>query len=194
LRISKRPGRKGKLIFPGAISHLKEEHSFKALLDDLYGKEWVVSCKPPFMSAETVIEYLGRYTHRVAISNERLVKLEGNRVSFRYRDRNDHDTVKLMSLDASEFIRRFLLHILPGGFMKIRHYGILSNRNRKTKLAMCKELLGGDGSQEHEQERESWQDLVARITGRDPRICPFCGKGTMVLKEVLNPSVFPMPP
>jgi hypothetical protein len=185
---------RGELVFPSTIAHLKEEHSFKALLDDLYEKQWVVYCKPPFTSTETVIEYLGRYTHRVAISNERLVKLEGNRVSFRYRDRNDHDTVKLRSVDASEFIRRFLLHILPDGFMKIRHYGILSNRNRKSKMALCKELLGVDSPSEHEQEKESWQELLQRITGLDPRICPFCGRGKMVLKEVLSPSTFPMPP
>lgn len=186
---------RGDLVFPGAIAHLKEEHSFKAMLDELYEKQWVVYCKPPFTSAETVIEYLGRYTHRVAISNERLVKLEGDRVGFRYRDRNDHDTVKLMNVDASEFIRRFLMHILPDGFMKIRHYGILSNRNRKTKLARCKELLGVPLLDEHtESAREPWQDLLARITGHDPRICPFCGKGTMVFKEVLRRSPFPMPP
>jgi hypothetical protein len=185
---------KGELIFPGAIAQLKEEHSFKAMLDDLYEKQWVVYCKPPFQSAETVIEYLGRYTHRVAITNDRLLTMQRDRITFRYRDRKDHDTVKLMSLDASEFIRRFLLHILPDGFVKIRHYGILSNRNRKRKLARCKKLLDVDGSQEHEHEKESWQELLQRITGHDPRICPFCGKGTMVLKEVLHPSAFPMPP
>jgi hypothetical protein len=185
---------KGRICFPGNIAPLREESSFKALMDTLYGQEWNVHCKPPFTSAETVIDYLGRYTYRVAISNDRLVKLEGDRVTFRYRDRKDHDTVKLMSLDASEFIRRFLLHILPDGFVKIRHYGILSNRNRKRKLARCKKLLGVDGSQEHEQGKESWQELLERITGHDPRICPFCGKGTMVLKQVLIPSPFPMPP
>jgi hypothetical protein len=185
---------KGELVFPGTIAYLKEERSFKALLDDLYEKQWVVYCKPPFKSTETVIEYLGRYTHRVAISNHRLVKIEADQVTFRYRDRNDNDETKLMSLDALEFIRRFLLHILPDGFVKIRHYGILSNRNRTKKLALCKELLGVDGPQEHEQEKESWQELLQRITGHDPSICPFCGKGTMVLKEVLTPSAFPMPP
>jgi hypothetical protein len=176
------------------IAPLKEESSFRALLNSLYSQEWNVYCKPSLRDAETAMEYLGRYTHRVAISNDRLVKLEGNRVTFRYRDRKDHDTAKLMSLDASEFIRRFLLHILPYVFMKIRHYGILSNRNRKRKLARCKKLLGVDGSQEHEQGKESWQELLERITGHDPRICPFCGKGTMVLKQVLIPSPFPMPP
>ena len=177
---------KGSLVFPGNIAHLKEDRAFRTLLDDLYDQQWVVYCKPPFSSAETVMDYLGRYTHRVAISNDRLVKMEADQVTFRYRDRSNNDTIRLMTLNTSEFIRRFLLHILPDGFMKIRHYGILSNRNRKTKLAQCKRLLGVDCPWEHE--KESWQDLLARITGIDPRICPCCGKGKMVLKQVLHPS------
>ena len=179
---------KGKLVFPGNIAHLKEGQSFNAMLQDLYDREWVVYCKPPFSSAETVMDYLGRYTHRVAISNDRLVTMQEDQVTFRYRDRSNNDTLKLMTLDASEFIHRFLLHILSDGFMKIRHYGILSNRNRKKKLALCKKLLGVDHLQEHEKEKETWQELLARITGQDPRICPCCGKGKMVLKEVLHPS------
>jgi hypothetical protein len=184
---------KRKLVFPGKLVPLNEKSAFNALLKDLYAQEWVVYCKPPFGSAEIVMDYLGRYTHRVAISNDRLVKLEGGRVTFRYRDRSDNDTVKLMTLDASEFIRRFLLHILPDGFMKIRHYGILSNRNRKCKLAVCKKLLSAPCRHEN-TEKESWQDLLTRITGTDPRICPYCGKGKMVLKEVLNPSALPLAP
>jgi len=186
---------KGEMDFSGKIASLKEKRAFNRLLKGLYGQEWVVYCKPPFANAEKVMEYLGRYTHRVAISNERLVKLKGGYVTFRYRDRNDNDTIKLMSLDTSEFIRRFLLHILPDGFMKIRHYGILSNRSRKTKLALCKKLLGVKCQDRNtENGNESWQDLLARVTGVDPRICPYCGKGKMVLKEVLNPSAFPLPP
>jgi len=164
-------------------------------LNTLYSQEWNVYCKPPLHDAETVVEYLGRYTHRVAISNDRLVKLEGDRVTFRYRDRNDHDTVKRMSLDVSEFIRRFLLHILPDGFVKIRHYGILSNRSRNSKLARSMSLLGAKPlNQDPQKHREPWQDLLERITGIDPRVCPSCGKGKMVLKEVLNPSALPLPP
>ena len=186
---------KGELAFPGKIASLKEKDAFKALLKALYKQEWVVYCKPPFQSAEMVMDYLGRYTHRVAICNDRLVKLEKGRVTFRYRDRNDKDTVKLMTLDASEFIRRFLLHILPDGFVKIRHYGILSNRSRKNKLALCKQLLGVECRNENkEKHREPWEDLLERITGLNPRICPYCGKGKMVLKEVLNPSALPSPP
>jgi hypothetical protein len=186
---------KGKLVFPGKVAHLKEKSAFNGLLKELYGQQWVVYCKPPFQSAEMVMDYLGRYTHRVAISNDRLVKLEGGKVTFRYRDRKDNDRIKPMTLDASEFIRRFLLHILPDGFVKIRHYGILSNRSRNTKLGLCKRLLRGDCPHERrEKKSESWQDLLTRITGHDPRICPYCGKGRMSLKEVLNPSAPPLPP
>jgi hypothetical protein len=186
---------KGKLVFPGKRVPLKEKSTFNALLKDLYAQEWVVYCKPPFQSAERVMDYLGRYTHRVALSNNRLVKLENDRVTFRYRDRNDNDTVKLMTLDAFEFIRRFLLHVLPDGFMKIRHYGILSNRNTKSKLSRCMKLLGVHPlDPNREKHQEPWQDLLERITGVDPRICPHCGKGKMVLNRVLNPSALPLPP
>lgn len=186
---------KGEMDFSGKIVPLKEKRTFNSLLNDLYGQEWVVYCKPPFPNAEKVMQYLARYTHRVAISNNRLLNLEGGRVTFRYRDRNDDDRVKLMNLDVSEFIRRFLMHILPDGFMKIRHYGILSNRNRKNKLARCKKLLGVHCKEENtETAKEPWQDLLAKITGVDTRICPSCGKGKMVLKEVLNPSASPMAP
>lgn len=191
----KKAYRNGKLVFPGKIAHLREESAFSALLRELYGQEWVVYCKPPFQNAETVMDYLGRYTHRVAISNNRLVKLEGGKVIFLYRDRGDNDKVKPMTLDANEFIRRFLLHILPDGFMKIRHYGILSNRNRKSELSLCKELLGLNNQDERKgRKAESWQDLLTRVTGDDPRLCPYCGRGKMVLKEVLNPSVPPLAP
>jgi hypothetical protein len=185
----------GKLNFTGKIQHLKDESAFEVLLTELYSQQWVVNCKPSFKSAETVIDYLGRYTHRVAISNDRLVKLQADQVTIRYRDSDDNDKIKSMTLDAFEFIRRFLLHILPDGFMKIRHYGILSNRNRKTKLVRCKDLLGDQVSLDDEvSEEESWQDLLTRITGIDPRICPHCGKGKMRLKELLLPANSRFPP
>lgn len=186
---------KGRISFPGNIAPLKEQSSFKALLNTLYGQEWNVYCKPPLRDAETLMEYLGRYTHRVAISNDRMVKIEADQVTFKYRDRNDNDQTKLMTLEASEFIRRFLLHILPDGFVKIRHYGILSNRSRKSKLARSMRLLGAKPlNQDPQKHTEPWQDLLERITGVDPRVCPYCGKGKMVLKEVLNPSALPLPP
>ena len=179
---------KGRLKFPGKIAHMQQDGSFKELLSDLYRQNWVVYCKPPFSNAETVMDYLGRYTHRVAISNDRVVNMEADRVTFRYRDRSDNDRVKCMTLDAEEFIRRFLMHILPDRFVKIRHYGILSNRNRNAKLVVAKTLLGVNDPDTSTDGKETWQDLLTRITGRDPRICPYCGKGRMVLKEVLKPS------
>ncbi len=184
----------GKLLFPGKIAHLKGRPAFEAMLTDLYRHEWVVYCKPPFKNAETVIDYLGRYTHRVALSNDRLVTFIGDQVTIRYRDSDDSDKIKCMPLDAFEFIRCFLLHILPDQFMKIRHYGILSNRNRNTKLPKCKEILGVSTNEDHEVKKPSWEELLTRITGIDPMLCPHCGKGKMILKEVLLPTINRAPP
>lgn len=178
----------GELTFPGQIEELKESPVFKRLLTTLYHQEWVVYCKPPLKHSEKVMDYLGRYTHRVALSNDRLVKLEGNQVTFRWRDSADDNKIKLLTLGALEFIRRFLLHVLPEQFVKIRYYGILSHRSRKVKFLRCKRLLGGVTREEPEPvPKETWQDLLARITGIDPRICPHCGKGKMIQKEVLPP-------
>ena len=183
------------LTFSGAVAHLAEEKAFTAMMNKLYGQDWVVYCKPPFKNAETVIEYLGRYTHRVAISNERIVNLNDNRVTISYRDSADHDQIKRLTLDAFEFIRRFLLHILPDGFMKIRHYGLLSNRNRKTRLKRCRELLGVSINQDQKKDgEETWEDVFYRVTGIDPRICPCCDKGRMVLRETLLPTYGRNPP
>ena len=183
------------LTFSGAVAHLAEEKAFTAMMNKLYGQDWVVYCKPPFKNAETVIEYLGRYTHRVAISNERIVNLNDNRVTISYRDSADHDQIKRLTLDAFEFIRRFLLHILPDGFMKIRHYGLLSNHNRKTRLKRCRELLGVSTNPDQKKDgEESWEDVFYRVTGIDPRICPCCGKGRMVLRETLLPTYGRNPP
>jgi hypothetical protein len=176
----------GKLRFPGQIEELKEAPGFKRFLTNLYHQAWVVYCKPPLKHPEKVVDYLGRYTHRVALSNDRLVKMEDNRVSFRWRDSADNNTIKLLTLEALEFIRRFLLHVLPEQFVKIRYYGILSHRSRKTKLSRCKKLLAVVIPEEpKEVPKEPWQDLLTRITGIDPRICPHCGKGKMIQREIL---------
>jgi hypothetical protein len=185
----------GDLKFAGKVAHLKGNVAFKQLLAGLYEKDWVVYCKPGLNNSDKVLEYLGRYTHRVALTNDRMVKLDGNRVTIRYRDSSDHNKTKLMRLDACEFIRRFLLHVLPDGFMKMRHYGILSNRNRKTKLRQCKRLLGVTTDQSNEKaNRPSWQELFFSVTGIDPTVCPHCGKGNMVLREVLAPALYTAPP
>jgi len=183
----------GELTFAGQIEGLKEASAFKKCLKDLYDQDWVVYCKPPLTNSKKLMDYLGRYTHRVALSNDRLVKIEGNQVAFRWRDSADGNKIKGITLEAFEFIRRFLLHVLPDQFVKIRYYGILSHRNRKGKLVRCKRLLGvGAEKEPKEVPKESWEDLLTRITGIDPRVCPHCGKGKMIQKESLAPcSVSP---
>ena len=180
----------GKLKFPGKIEALKKGPAFKKFLADLYQQKWVVYCKPPLKRVEQVVEYLGRYTHRVALSNDRLVAFDGSQVIFRWRDSADGDKIKLLTLEAFEFIRRFLLHVLPDRFVKIRHYGLLSNRGRKRKLLRCHKLLGVSIKEETEESpKETWQDLLTRITGVDPRVCPFCSQGKMIQREILPACV-----
>ena len=131
----------GQLKFFGSLSGLSEPPAFARIIADVRGAEWVVYAKPPFGGPEQVLAYLGRYTHRVAIANSRIVELADGRVSFRWKDYRHHDKPKLMTLDAFEFIRRFLLHSLPDGFHRIRHYGFLANGHRAAKLALCRRLL-----------------------------------------------------
>jgi len=181
--------RGGKLKFVGEIRSLSDTPKFQMMMDELYRQEWVTYCKPPFRSAQYVIEYLGRYTHRVAISNNRIVKVEQEKVTFRWRDYKDDNKNKQMTLEAFEFIRRFLLHILPNNFVKIRHYGLLSNRNRKTKLRRCREIFGvGSNREQQSSESVGWEELLFELTGIDPRICPCCKKGRMVTREILSPQ------
>ena len=175
---------KDKLEFHGSVKYLSEEREFNMFMDSLYKKEWVVYSKPPFKNAEHVLEYLGRYTHRVAISNNRITDIKDGKVTFRYKDYKDGNKNKLMTIKAHEFIRRFLLHILPDKFVKIRHYGILSNRNRRTKLKRCKEILGI--STKETKKKKSWQELLLELTGKDPRKCSCCGVGKMITKEILS--------
>ena len=158
------------LIKPGA---------FKALLDELYAKSWVVYSKPPFDSPEKVLGYLSRYTHRVAISNSRLVRLADGRVTFTYKDYSDGDKVKEMTLPVEELLRRFLLHILPERFVRIRYYGLLSTRTREEDLALCRQLLGmaKETLEGEEVKEESWRELLNRLTGKDSTLCPHCERG-----------------
>jgi hypothetical protein len=183
-----------KLVYPGAVSQLASPGAFNALITDLYKKKWVVYCKPPFKETKDVLEYLGRYTHRIAISNHRLVKLENDEVHFRWRDYADNNKIKIMSLKADEFIRRFLLHVLPDRFVKIRHYGFLGNRCRKNKIDRCRELLACANHTELEQKAETWQEALLRITGIDISKCPVCGERRMHTVEVIQPARCKGPP
>jgi len=133
--------RNHKLRFTGALAHLKKPVEFERLVRHLRGVNWVVYSKRPFGGPEHVIQYLARYTHRVAIANGRLLEMRDGQVTFRWRDSADNNTQKLMTLDAVEFTRRYLLHVLPPGFVKIRHFGFLANRNRREALRLCRSLL-----------------------------------------------------
>jgi hypothetical protein len=167
------------LLFFGILAPLAGKLNFQALLDALYQKQWVVYCKKPFKSPWHVLRYLGRYIHRVALSNQRIVALQDEQVTFSWRDYKDNNKTKLMTLDVSEFIRRFLLHVLPSRFVKIRHYGILSNRNRSTKLRLCQRLTL---SKIRESQKLNTIDLLFKLTRIDLRVCPCCGQMTMVHK------------
>jgi hypothetical protein len=175
----------GDLKFYGKLESLSGKRNFQALIDTLYQKEWVAYCKKPFKSPWHVLRYLGRYTHRVAISNQRIVSLQDEQVSFSWRDYKDKSKTKLMSLEASEFIRRFLMHVLPSRFVKIRHYGILSNRNRNRKLRLCQKLTF---SKIREAQKLSMIELLFKLTGLDLRVCPCCKQGKMVTKSILDPQ------
>ena len=143
-------------------------------------KSWVVYAKKPFGSPQTVLDYLGRYTHRVALSNNRILAVENGQVTFSYRDRKDQDRLKSMPLDAEEFIRRFLLHVLPDGFMRIRHFGFLANRSKKQALAQCRKLLKLDPALPKSPVLSA-KDWLVKITGVDLSRCPCCHEGTMIV-------------
>jgi hypothetical protein len=177
----------GKLGFAGSLVGLAEPGAFRAWLAHLRAHDWVVYAKPPFAGPEQVIEYLGRYTHRVAISNERIVGLDDGIVRFRWKDYADGDRVKVMELTAEEFIRRFLLHIVPDGFVRIRHFGLLANRTRQAKLARCRQLLTQLPPPPPAQP-ESLRALLLRLTGIDVEICPVCRRGRMRRTAILLPA------
>ncbi len=148
----------GQLRFEGDLKLLAQPKTFAAWLRPLYRLDWVVYLKPPFGGPEYVLHYLGRYTHRVAISNHRLVSLSDGQVTFRWRDSAHHNVQKLLSLSLDEFLCRFLLHILPKGFVRIRNFGFLANRKRATLLPLCFQLLGSEQQPQADQHASSTED------------------------------------
>ena len=172
--------RAGELILRGSLTELNEAGRFAELLRVALGTDWVVYAKPPFGGPKHVLEYLGRYTHRVAIANSRLTRIGDDAVSFRWKDYRHHDRQKIMTLDADEFIRRFLLHVLPDGFQRIRHYGLLGNRGRESKLARCRQLLGAPPPPVPVLAvLDDPLDRYEALTGRSLHICPVCLVGIM---------------
>ena len=152
--------------------------AFEALVARLWKTEWVVYAKRPFGGPRKVLDYLGRYTHRVAIANHRILALEDGRVTFAWRDRRDHDRIKHCTLAAHEFIRRFLLHLLPKGYTRIRHYGFLANPRKGSGLARCRQLLGLP-PEVPKPPKKTARELLLDRAGIDPTVCPACGRGTL---------------
>ncbi len=178
----------GDLVFPANLRHLQDPGNFETFLRHLYHNKWVVYCKPPFDGPQGVLQYLGRYTHRIAISNNRILSIQDGQVSFLWRDYADHNRQKTMTLQADEFIRRFLLHVLPPRFVRIRHFGLLANRNRKDLIALCRGILGkGKTVTKENHGEETWQEQLLRICGIDVPTCPVCQKGRMFRIELLRP-------
>jgi hypothetical protein len=189
----KKSWEKGDLKFPGVLTKLQDPNQFALFLSDLYNREWVVYSKPPFKNPETLLNYLGRYTHRIAIGNHRILKMEDEKVFFFWRDYSDGNKKKIMKLEVSEFIRRFLLHVLPEKFVKIRYYGLLANRKSHTTLTQCRKLLE-TAQISNKNVNETWQEFLKRICGMDLITCPFCQKGRMIRKEIILPVRCNSPP
>lgn len=164
----------------------ENDGAWHSLLDCLYEKDWYVYCKRPFKTTRSVLSYLGRYTHRVAISNHRILRVQDNAVSFKWRDYRDNSKEKVMTLPAGEFMRRFLLHVLPPGFTKIRHYGFLASAAKRRKLALCKKLTG---AKSNPIIKLSAMELMKKLTGRDITICAVCGIGHFSFVSGLSPPL-----
>src|SRR2546428_2521201 len=169
---------RNKLLFIGQTASLADRGAFQLLINTLRKKPWIVYAKKPFESPVHVLDYLGRYTHRVALSNERILSAHNEEVTFSYRDRKDQNRKKTMTLDAHEFIRRFLLHVIPKGFMRVRHFGFLANRS-KDLLSKCRQLLDRDPTVPKLPQR-SVHEVMLQLTGIDITRCPLCQKGTLV--------------
>lgn len=175
----------GSLEYHGSAAVLAEDGAFKSLIGGLYKTGWVVYAKAPMGGPAQVLKYLGRYTHRIAISNRRILSIADGRVTFSYKDRQHNDQEKVLTLSVEEFIRRFLIHVLPAGFHKIRHYGLLAARNRTTKLlAVQLELASEPGV------HLPGAGLVVPEQPATRPCCPVCGSNERAIMETLPPKVF----
>ena len=167
------------LIFPGKTEAYRTKENFNDLLIQARDKKWITYTKRPFAGPEQVLEYLGRYTHRVAITNNRIKNMENGQVTFSYKDRKRDNEVKEMTLPAREFIRRFMLHVLPHGFMKIRYYGFLAHTNKKWSIPLLRVLIDPEAKLP-EKVNETIKEMMLRLTGMDISLCPECKKGKLV--------------
>ena len=172
----------GEFTFVGQSEEFKTKKGFQSLTDELWKTNWVVYSKKPFAGPEQVLDYLARYTHRTAISNNRIKKVEDGHVTFTYRDRRDGDRLKEITLTTEKFIRRFLLHILPDSYTRIHYYGFFSNRYRKENVSQCRKLLGLSGELP-EIPKQGFEELMLQLTGKDMRKCPRCKTGNLTTSK-----------
>ncbi|MBW1693055.1 MAG: IS91 family transposase [Deltaproteobacteria bacterium] len=183
---------KDKLIFTKKTAALNSRQAFQQLINSVSKTRWIAYAKRPFAGPQQVLEYLGRYTHRVAISNNRIISIDNGSVTFTYRDRQNDNEIKEMTLDANKFIGRFLLHVLPKGFIKIRYFGFLAHTNKKEQIPLIRKLIDPDATLP-EKIKESISEMMLRLTGIDITCCPQCKKGKMIRigklpKNYLNSS------
>jgi hypothetical protein len=176
-----------RLQFFNSLENLRDRRAFVRYLEPLKKAKWVVYAKRPFAGPEQVLDYVGRYTHRVAISNSRLLAIEAGQVGFGYKDYRNQGQQKAMTLSAEEFIRRFLLHALPHRFHRIRYYGFCGNRNRQEKLALCRQLLGMAIPERPQtpSDVQDYRDRSESLDGASLRLSPLCRRGRMVLSDAL---------
>jgi hypothetical protein len=170
---------KDMLIFTQKTAALNSRQAFQQLINSVSKTRWIAYAKRPFAGPQQVLEYLGRYTHRVAISNNRIISIDNRRVTFTYRDRQNDNQIKKITLDADKFIGRFLLHVLPKGFFKIRYFGFLSHTNKKKQIPLIRNLIDPDATLP-EKIKESISEMMPRLTGIDISCCPKCKKGKMI--------------
>lgn len=168
-----------KLSFHGTVKHLEEAKAFSELLNICYSKNWYTYIKETFSGPAAVIKYLGRYTHRVGISNKRIVSMDEQHVTIEMKDYKDNNSKKMLSMEGVEFIRRFLMHVLPSGFTKLRHYGILGSRNKNTKLALCRKLTQSTRFKARFENMSS-AEILYELTGVDVFLCRDCGTGKRI--------------
>jgi hypothetical protein len=175
----------GELNFFSAHRHLHEPAALQRYLAPAWNVDWVIYAKRPFAGPTQVLDYVGRYTHRVAISNRRLVSIDDSKVRFHWKDYRDANRQKTMTLPAEEFIRRFLIHVLPDGFHRIRYFGFLGNCHRAQKLARCRELLGMAAAGQVADPPTDYRDRFEALTGQSLRECPHCHTGIMVVIDCI---------
>jgi hypothetical protein len=176
----------GDLQFFSSLEPLRMRDAFLHHIAPTRKKDWVVYAKQPFAGPEEVLKYVARYTHRVAISNNRLLNIDDGKVQFRWKDYRDDNRQKTMTLDADEFIRRFLLHVLPDGFQRIRYYGFLANRYRAEKLALCRQLMQMTPPTVNREVNKDYRDRYEALTGVSLKTCPLCRCATMVVIETFE--------